>query len=137
MKQKTTLQTNIEPGKQGRVAVKLFLGIADEWCLSEEQRCKLAGLSSRTTLFTWRKKVAEQKDIKLSVDTLERLSYLAGIYKALQILFHDPAQWKAWIKKPNKHFGNQSALERMLAGRVTDLSDVRRYLDGWRGDHYA
>ena len=127
----------IDPGVQGRVAVKLFLGIADEWNLTDEQRCNLAGLNSRTTLNNWRKKIGNKESIKLSGDTLERLSYLAGIYKGIQLLFSDPAQWKNWIRKPNKDFGGQSALERMLAGRVVDLSDVRRYVDGWRGEHYG
>lgn len=130
-------QKAIDHGMQGRVAVKLFLGIADEWGLSEEQRCTLAGLSSRTTLHNWRKKVVAKEGINLSGDTLERLSYLAGIYKGVQLLFTDPAQWKNWVKKPNRDFGGQSALERMLAGRVVDLADVRRYLDGWRGEHYG
>ncbi len=130
-------QKTIDPGMQGRVAVKLFLGIADEWGLSEEQRCTLAGLNSRTTLYNWRKKVAAKEAINLSGDTLERLSYLAGIYKGVQLLFADPAQWKDWVRKPNRDFGGQSALDRMLAGRVVDLSDVRRYVDGWRGEHYG
>lgn len=130
-------QTAINPGMQGRVAVKLFLGITDDWGLSEEQRCTLAGLSSRTTLHNWRNKVAAGDNINLSVDTLERLSYLAGIYKAIQLLFTDPSQWQNWIRKPNRDFGGQSPLDRMLAGRVVDLSDVRRYLDGWRGVHYG
>lgn len=133
----STTQTTIDQGLQGRVAVKLFLAIADEWGLTDDQRCTLAGLGSRTTLHNWRKKVAAKEAINLSGDTLERLSYLAGIYKGIQLLFTDPAQWKNWVKKPNQHFGGQSALDRMLAGRVVDLSDVRRYLDSWRGEHYG
>ncbi|HAB38018.1 MAG TPA: DUF2384 domain-containing protein, partial [Rhodobacteraceae bacterium] len=74
-------QTAIDPGLQGRVAVKLFFGITDEWALNDEQRCILAGLNSRTTLHNWRKKVASKESIKLSLDTLERMSYLAGVYK--------------------------------------------------------
>ena len=57
-----------------RVAVKLFLAIAEQWQLSEEQCCTLAGLSSRTTLHNWRKKLAADEGIRLSRDTLERLS---------------------------------------------------------------
>lgn len=120
-----------------RVAVKLFLAIAEQWQLSEEQCCALAGLSSRTTLHNWRKKLAAAESIRLSRDTLERLSYIAGIYKALQILFTDRAQWKNWVHLPNADFFGQTALERMLVGRVTDLADMRRYLDGWRGAIYA
>ena len=120
-----------------RVAVKLFFGITEEWSLTDEQRCILAGLGTRTTLHNWRKKLSSGDPIKLSADTLERLSYIAGIYKGLQILFTAPEQWRQWVHKPNRDFGGQSALQRMLAGRVSDLVDVRRYLYALRGEHYG
>jgi hypothetical protein len=127
----------VEEAQISRVAVKLFLGIAEEWNLTEEQRCTLAGLGTRTTLHNWRQKLAAGEPIKLGKDTLERLSYLAGIYKGVQLLFSDPAQWKNWVHKPNRDFGGASALERMLVGRVVDLVDVRRYVDAWRGEVYV
>ncbi len=123
--------------EMSRVAVKLFFGIAEEWGLTDKQRCTLAGLGTRTTLYNWQRKLEAGEPIKLSKDTLERLSYLAGIYKGVQLLFADPNQWKSWVRKPNRDFGGQSALDRMLAGRVVDLVDVRRYLDGWRGGQYV
>ncbi len=131
------LQPAVSESEISRVAVKLFFGIAEEWALSDKQRCTLAGLGTRTTLHNWQRKLEAGSPIKLSRDTLERLSYLAGIYKSIQVLFSDPSQWKDWVRKPNRDFGGQSALERMLAGRVVDLADVRRYLDGWRGDLYG
>ena len=127
----------IDEAQMSRVAVKLFFGIAEEWGLTDEQRCTLAGLGTRTTLHNWRQKLAAGDPIKLGKDTLERLSYLAGIYKAVQLLFSDPTQWKNWVRKPNRDFGGASALERMLVGRVVDLVDVRRYLDAWRGEVYV
>ena len=41
----------------------------------------------------------------------------------------------AWIRKPNAAplFGGESALARMLGGRVADLFQVRQYLDAVRG----
>jgi len=127
----------VDEAQMSRVAVKLFFGIAEEWSLTDEQRCTLAGLGTRTTLHNWRQKLAADEPIKLGKDTLERLSYLAGIYKAVQLLFSDPTQWKHWVRKPNSDFGGASALERMLVGRVVDLVDVRRYLDAWRGEAYV
>lgn len=124
-------------GQLGRVAAKLFLAICDDWELSNEQRLVLAGQSSRTTLAKWRDKVEQGEAIKLSPDTLERLSYIAGIYKALELLFEDRERIRQWPKAANHDFGGQSALERMLCGRIIDLADVRRYLDGWRGALYA
>lgn len=132
-----TLNPNVGVSDMSRVAVKLFFGITDQWSLTDEQRCILAGLGTRTTLHNWRRKLKANEPIKLTRDTLERLSYLAGIYKGVQLLFADPVQWQGWVKKPNRDFGGASALDRMLAGRVVDLADVRRYLDSWRGEHYA
>lgn len=116
----------------GRVAAKLFLAIADEWGLSQQQRGIIAGVG-RTTLHNWKQHVEAGEPLTLPVDTLERLSYVAGIYKALQLLLPTREHWAEWIKKPNRDFGGQSALDRMLGGRVMDLADVRRYLDAQRG----
>lgn len=120
-------------GQLGRVAAKLFLGITQEWGLTDEQRRILAGAATRTTISTWKRKVTTDSQLNLGDDTLERLSYIAGIYKALQILLPTKQQWADWIHKPNKDFGGQSALERMLGGQVADLYEVRHYLDAQRG----
>ena len=66
---------------------------------------------------------------------LDRESYSADHRKALQVLFANPAQADAWIKRPNQAplFGGRSALDRMLGGQVADLFVVRQYLDAQRG----
>lgn len=91
----------------------------------------LLGVTARSTFFKWKK----NSDVELSRDTLERISYLLGIYKALQILLPDPHAADAWVRRPNQApvFGGRSALERMLSGHVADLFVVRRYLDAQRG----
>jgi hypothetical protein len=101
------------------------------WQLGVEQQMKLLGLSARSTFFKWRK----DQDVALPKDALERISYILGIYKALQILLPDPRAADAWIRKPNAAapFGGRSALDRMLSGNVADLYVVRRYLDAERG----
>lgn len=136
MKTDKNIRSNSNRGELGRVAAKLFLGITDEWKLTEADKLVLAGHESRTTLNQWRKKIKANEDIKLSRDTLERLSYVAGIYKALQLLFPNPEQWANWIRRPNRDFGGNPALDHMLGGNVVDLADVRRYLDAWRGSHF-
>jgi hypothetical protein len=128
---------NIDRARLGLVSVKLFFKISDQWQLNDNQRMTLAGVTSRTTLHTWKKKLEEGKSLALAPDTLERLSYVAGIYKGVQLLFSDKTLWKDWVKQPNSDFNGQSALDRMLVGRVVDLADVRRYIDSWRGEHFA
>lgn len=112
------------------VAIKMFINITSaEWQLPEKAMRTLLGEPSRSTFFNWR----TGKVSSLSKDTLERISYIAGIYKSLKILFPNVSQANDWIKKPNAAFNGQSALEVMLAGSIVDLARVRRYLDAQRG----
>ncbi|MBP1627708.1 MAG: hypothetical protein H6Q00_2183 [Holophagaceae bacterium] len=118
--------------RMGGPGLRAFFRIAAEWGLSAEQQMTLLGAPS-STYYHWKKKVFPKGDINLSRDTLERLSYVLGIYKALQILL--PESHAGWIKRPNTNplFGGRPALDRMLSGQVADLYIVRQFLDGWRG----
>ncbi len=112
-------------------ALRTFFRIADAWRLSSEEARTLLGSPPRSTYFVWKKSGPGQ----LPRDTLERVSYVLGIYKALQILLPDAAAADAWVRKPNSApvFGGRPALQRMLSGNVADLYVVRQYLDAWRG----
>ena len=113
----------------GTVALKAFFNLAREWELGNDDQLTLLGQPSRRTFYRWR-----AGDVAgLPADTLERVSVLLGIYKALAILLPEPARAHAWIKRPNEAFGGKSALEVMRQGRVDDLYQVRRHLDAWRG----
>lgn len=112
-------------------ALRAFFQIAELWRLSVAEQMTLLGITARSTYFKWKK----DPGVELPKDTLERISYLLGIYKALQILLPDPHAADAWVRQPNQAplFGGRSALERMLSGHVADLFVVRRYLDAQRG----
>jgi len=101
----------------------------DAWQVRDADAQVLLGKPSRTTFYAWKK----GEGGKLSHDTLERVSYVLGIYKGLQLLFSNPGQADGWMKKPNAAFGGRSALEHALGGRVVDLAQVRQYLDFVRG----
>lgn len=122
-------------GKIGRAAFQAFINISEQWQLKREQQTKLLGEISNSTYHDWKKKVEEKKDLKLHKDTLERISYILGIYKALNILLPSKEAANLWVHKNNAAplFNDQTALDKMLAGNVVDLADVRRYLDSERG----
>jgi hypothetical protein len=113
--------------------MRAFVNIAEAWALSVAEQLTLLGIGSRSTIFKWRR----ERDPKLPGDTLERLSYLLGIYKSLQILLPDTAAADGWVHKPNQTFGGRSALAHMLAGNLSDLNAVRRHLDAVRGGGWA
>ena len=116
--------------------LRAFTRIADLWGLTVDEQLCLLGQPPRSTFFAWRKHPGQAR---LPRDTLERLSNLLGIYKSLQILLPDAAAADAWVRKTNSAppFGGRSALARMLAGNVSDLNLVRRYLDGVRGGGWS
>ena len=68
---------------------------------------------------------------QLDSGALERISYIVGIHKSLYALFPTERAAFTWVTKPNDAplFHGQTALSRMLVGRVADLYEVRRYLD--------
>jgi hypothetical protein len=123
-----------QPGlpEMSAAGLRAFFNIARDWKLGIDEQLVLLGLPGRSTLFKWK---AAPDTARLARDTLERLSYLLGIYKALQILLPDAAAADGWVRRPNAApmFGGRSALERMLAGNVGDLLAVRQYLDAMRG----
>jgi hypothetical protein len=123
-----------DAAQMAAAGLRAFARIAEQWGLSVEQQRCLLGEPARSTFFAWRKSPG---DASLPRDTLERLSNLLGIYKSLQILLPDEAAADAWVKQPNAAFGGRSALDHMLAGNLSDLNTVRRYLDAVRGGGWS
>lgn len=126
-----TLPRKLDPRTASGPALKAFFRIAERWKLDVDEQMKLLGVNARSTFFKWKK----DANGHLSPDTLERISYLIGIFKSLHILLPNEDAADAWIKKPNAAhiFGGKSALHRMLSGHVGDLYVVRQYLDAQRG----
>lgn len=124
--------SDVNTPEAGLVALKFFFNLVDMWaCTPEEQRTLLGGIS-KTTYHKYR----HLEPVRLPRDTLERISYLMGIHKALRILFSNHVERVyEWGRKPNTAapFNGISALDYMLTGRVVDIADVRRYLDAQRG----
>ena len=122
--------TDLDRRRLSGPALGAFLRIADLWGLSVDQQMILLGVTARSTFFKWKKSGSV-----LPKDTLERISYILGIYGALQLLLPDPEAADAWVKRPNAAypFGGTSALDRMLSGQVSDLYVVRHYLDAQTG----
>ena len=125
-------QTAPTPRQLSGAALRTFFNIAEAWKLTVEQQRELLGAIPSSTFFKWKK---DAGTVSLPKDTLERISYIMGIFKSLQILLPRPEQADTWVKRPNDAplFGGKSALERMLFGNVSDLFVVRQYLDAQRG----
>lgn len=116
-------------GPLAGAAVRTFERIADRWALTAAERERLLGLSHSK----YHRVKANPDGAVLSADTLERVSHVLGIFKALRVLFPDAQRADGWIDRPSQRLGGQTARTRLTSGRFTDLVDLRRYLDAARG----
>ena len=117
--------TEAEAAALARATVNLFRA----WSLSDAEARILLGEMAPRTWARWK-----AGDIgRIDRDLRTRMAVLMGIHKALRIIFADPARGYDWIRRPNAALGGVSALEVMLRGEITDLIDLRAYLDAERG----
>ena len=127
MKQSRSGEHHYSRAKLRAPALRSFFQLVSAWRLTENEQMKLLGLTSRSTLQNW--KAGQVSEV--GYDTLERISCLLGIFKAINILLPEQKQADAWVRAPNTAplFGGRSALDRMTSGDVADIFLVRQYLD--------
>jgi hypothetical protein len=112
-------------------ALKAFFNMMERWNVRDEDARALLGGVTNGPYYDMKRQPAARV---LDADKLLRISYLVGIFKALNIL-HSHALADGWIQLPNANriFGGATPLAYMLKGGVTAMQTVRRLLDSRRG----
>lgn len=108
-------------------ALRTFFKLAEEWQLSEFQQCVLLGQPASSEMKAWQR----GEIASANAETLERISHLLGIYRAINLLLQDAARARDWLHAPNNAplFGGRSALDMLLSGDLADFATVRAYLN--------
>ncbi len=111
-------------------ALKAFFNIVGRWSIRDEDARVLLGGLSNGPYYSWRK----DPERTLDTDMLTRVSYLIGIFKALNVLYGEKLA-DEWVRLPNQNpiFSGRTPLVYMMAGGVAALQTVRRLLDARRG----
>jgi hypothetical protein len=109
----------------------MFFNMMKIWKVRDEDAKMLLGGISNGPFYEMKKKPEGKV---LDVDQMFRVSYLLGIFKALNIL-HGQELADEWIRLPNSNilFGGKTPLEYMISGGQAAMQNVRRLLDGRRG----
>ena len=107
------LSAKSERERLSRSAITAFLNIMEKWGVRDEDARALLGGMSNGPFYEMKK----NPNRTLDADTLTRLSYLVGIFKALNILYSE-ALADAWIQRSNSNriFGGQTPLAYMIKG---------------------
>jgi hypothetical protein len=111
-------------------AILGFFQIADLWKVRDEDARGLLGGISNGTFYNLKRRPARTLD----QDKLTRVSLLAGIFKALNILYSKKLA-DAWVQLPNANpmFGGEPPLIYMIRGGVPAMIRVRQLVDARRG----
>lgn len=111
-------------------ALRAFFNIMDRWAVRDEDARALLGGVSNGPYY----KLKREPTRLLDADVLTRISYLVGIFKALNILYGEHLA-DEWIRLPNSNrlFAGLTPLAYMTQGGIPAIQSVRRLLDARRG----
>lgn len=114
----------------GPSALKAFFNIVKLWHLRDEDAMRLLGGMASSTYYSMKKSPRRTLD----PDTILRISYLIGIFKALNIL-HSRTLADRWVSLPNQNpiFRGSTPLDYVMRGGIPAIQLVRRLLDARRG----
>jgi len=125
------LQAKEERERLSPGALKAFFNIMERWRVRDEDARQLLGGVTNGPYYEMKKDPGGRT---LDGDRLVRISYLVGIFKALNIL-HSEQLADEWVRLPNSNriFRGATPLAFMLSGGVPAMQAVRRLLDARRG----
>jgi hypothetical protein len=108
-------------------ALKGFFELIRHWGVRDEDARQLLGGVTNGPYYEMKK---HPRGRVLDADTLLRISYLLGIFKALNALHGQPLA-DDWISLPNSNriFGGGTPLAYMIKGGAPAMQVVRRLLD--------
>lgn len=107
-------------------ALRGFMQIAKAWRLTDDEQSAILGIPVRHA-----SALLESGLVDVSwPETMERISYVFGIYGALHMIFPNRNQADGWIRRPSRSaaLNGESALALMCTGRLSDLATVRQHL---------
>lgn len=109
------------------MALRAFSQIARAWSLTDAEQSAILGKSPASAIPVY----GSDGTGNISHETLERVSYVLGIYSAVSTIFPDQQQADGWVRRPNSAalFSGRPALALMCSGRTADLKAVREYLE--------
>ena len=110
-------------------AVRAFLNIMAHWKIRDEDARRLLGGMSNGAYYALKK----GGDRILGEDRLRRISYLVGIFKALNILYSEDLADR-WMRLPNRNriFGGMTPHEYLMQGGLPAFATLRKLLDARR-----
>ncbi|MBC5825067.1 MAG: DUF2384 domain-containing protein [Candidatus Eremiobacteraeota bacterium] len=125
------LNSSLERKRLSGPGLKAFFNIVQRSHVRNEDARQLLGGVSNGPYYAMKKNPDRRV---LDMDTLQRISFMIGIFKALHIL-HSESLADEWLCLPNNNpiFAGKTPVEYMVRGGLPAMQTVRRLLDARRG----
>jgi len=123
------LSARSERERLSPAALRAFFAIMARWQVRDDDARTLLGGVTHGPFYEMKK----HPERVLDADRLLRISYLVGIFKALNMLYSE-ALADEWVRRPNTNvvFGGQTPLAYLTTGGLPAMLVVRRLLDARR-----
>ena len=123
------LSVRSERERLSPAALRTFFNIMARWQVRDDDARALLGGVTHGPFYEMKK----NPERVLDTDRLLRISYLVGIFKALNLLYSE-ALADAWVRRPNTNavFAGQTPLAYLTTGGLPAMQIVRRLLDARR-----
>jgi hypothetical protein len=124
------LASKDERARLSAAALRGFFRLVKRWGLRDDDAKLLLGGVTNGPYYEMKK---HPDDRVLDADTLLRISYLLGVFEALNSLHGQPLA-DEWMSLPNSNriFGGGTPLAYLIQGGLPAMSTVRRLLDARR-----
>ena len=124
------LASKDERARLSAAALRGFFRLVKRWGLRDDDAKLLLGGVTNGPYYEMKK---HPDDRVLDADTLLRISYLVGMFEALNSLHGQPLA-DEWMSLPNSNriFGGGTPLAYLIQGGLPAMSTVRRLLDARR-----
>jgi hypothetical protein len=117
------MQVGVDITSEQRITtLQAALRILDKWQCSDSEKATLLGLQHDR----------EDRE-EVSDSTLERISHILNIHKALRKTFSSDETIYNWVRKANNHptLSGASAMDYMLSGNERALSKIAKLIIGY------
>ncbi len=119
------------PRSLAMIGFKAADNILSSWGCTAQQSQNILKLSKSS----YHKFKVAPETTKLNDEQFERVSYILNMHQALHIVFSTPANISGFMsmKNNNDYFAGRTPLEIIESGKLADLYEVARRIDGlWR-----
>lgn len=111
-------------------ALRAFIAISRDWCLTEPEQRALVGGATPRTLAEWLRAARMREKVRVPDAVLIRMQLLLQIRCGLKRPMPDPIDQTTWLRGRNRDLDHRRPIEEMCESSH-GLARVRDLVEGW------